>query len=96
MMFLGRRLGIDLWSYSTKDGRSLRKAAEWLMPYVEDPTTWTYGDGKFAKTSPIDFFWMISAATGDTNCTAFFRKQMTPPDQDKWRSSRWMLLLPIE
>ncbi len=96
MLFLARRLDVDLWTYQTADGRSLRQAARWLQPYVEQPANWTFGDGKFRKTSPTELFWMLSAATGDQEIHGFFRKHMTPPQETGWQASRWMLLLPVE
>ena len=96
MVFLARRLDVDLWAYKTKDGRSLRQAALWLRPYVEEPRLWTFGDGKFKKTSPTEFFWMVTAATGDPEVGDFFRRHMTPTQQTEWQKSRWMLLLPLE
>ena len=96
MLTLGRRLGIDLWQFRTTDGRSLRRAAEWLMPYVEDPAKWTFGNRKFSKTSPLDFFWMISAVTGDQEINRFFRSQMTPPNETGWSKNLWMLKWPLE
>lgn len=34
---LGERVGVDLWSFSTPDGRSLRKAIDYLAPYARTP-----------------------------------------------------------
>ena len=31
---LGERCGVDVWGYQTTDGRSLRKALEWLAPFA--------------------------------------------------------------
>jgi hypothetical protein len=34
--------GIDLWSYRTRDGRSLRAALDYLMPFAEGVAKWPY------------------------------------------------------
>lgn len=34
------KLGIDLWNYSTEDGRSIRKALDWTLPYVMGDKEW--------------------------------------------------------
>jgi hypothetical protein len=39
---LGMPLGVDLWNYSSTDGRSMRKAFEFLRPFAEDKEEWTY------------------------------------------------------
>jgi hypothetical protein len=39
---LGERLGVDLWGYRTKDGRSLRQALDWLLPYALGEKEWPY------------------------------------------------------
>ncbi len=40
---LGEWAGVDLWSYTTDDGRSLRKALEFMLPYVQTPPRkWPY------------------------------------------------------
>jgi hypothetical protein len=39
---LGKPLGLDLWNYETEDGRSLKKAAEFLAHYAEGKKTWEW------------------------------------------------------
>jgi hypothetical protein len=39
---LGERLGVELWHYRTEDGRSLRKALDWLLPYALGEKEWPY------------------------------------------------------
>lgn len=37
---LGERVGVDLWNYQTPDGRSLRKALDYLVPFASGERTW--------------------------------------------------------
>lgn len=39
---MGEKIGIDLWQYETTDGKSLRKAIDWLLPYAKKEQKWTY------------------------------------------------------
>lgn len=36
------QLGVDLWDYESSDGRSIRRAYEFLLPYVLGEKTWTW------------------------------------------------------
>jgi hypothetical protein len=38
----GDQVGIDLWHFETKDGRSIRKALDFLAPYVDPGKKWPY------------------------------------------------------
>ena len=38
---LGDRLGVDLWNHRTADGRSLRQALDYLVPYATGEKKWT-------------------------------------------------------
>jgi hypothetical protein len=39
---LGERSGVDLWHYRTQDGRSIRAALDWLIPYADGSKPWPY------------------------------------------------------
>lgn len=40
---LGEWVGVDLWNYQTADGRSIRKAVDFMLPYVKTPPEkWSY------------------------------------------------------
>ncbi len=39
---LGDRIGLDLWHYATRDGRSIRKALDFLLPYLAGEKEWGY------------------------------------------------------
>ncbi len=46
---LGERLGLDLWRFETPDGRSLRKAVDFILPYG------TGQDWPYKQISPREF-----------------------------------------
>ncbi|RQV93845.1 hypothetical protein EH221_08555 [bacterium] len=39
---LGERVGLDIWNFSTEDGRSIRKALDYLIPYAIREEKWRY------------------------------------------------------
>jgi hypothetical protein len=39
---LAQTVGVDLWTYETKDGRSIRRTLEFLYPYAMEDRKWTY------------------------------------------------------
>jgi Alginate lyase len=39
---LGENAGVDLWNYETRDGRSIRKALEFLKPFASGEKKWTH------------------------------------------------------
>ncbi|WP_375446755.1 alginate lyase family protein [uncultured Fibrella sp.] len=39
---LAEKVNIDLWNYETADGKSIRKAYTWMLPYAEGEKPWTF------------------------------------------------------
>jgi hypothetical protein len=42
LAILGDRFGVDLWRYRSPDGRSIRAALDWLIPYADGSKPWPY------------------------------------------------------
>ena len=39
---LAEKAGVDLWSYETKDGKSIQKCINWLLPFIKNEQEWMY------------------------------------------------------
>jgi hypothetical protein len=39
---LGENVGVDLWNFKTEDGRGIRKAIEFLYPFMDNEKDWKY------------------------------------------------------
>jgi hypothetical protein len=53
---LGDRLGVDLWHFETKDGRGIRKALDYLIPFAAGEKEWKHeqiAKAKFADLAPL-------------------------------------------
>ncbi len=67
---LGENVGVDLWDYKSEDGRSIHKALEFLLPYVQGKKEWTYqqlgGMEEAIENLKIDYL-MAAEAIGNKN-----------------------------
>ena len=57
---LGETVGVDLWSYQTKDGRSIRRALEYLYPFAVGEKKWT--DQQLGEWPPQMLFPLMRRA----------------------------------
>ncbi len=65
LTFIGKKLGVDLWSFETEDKRSLRQAFSYLKKYVNQPEKWPYKEisqGGVAHTMNTEMKPMFSKA----------------------------------
>ncbi|HKC66070.1 MAG TPA: alginate lyase family protein [Pyrinomonadaceae bacterium] len=57
---LGERAGVDLWNYQTTDGRSIRRALEYLYPFAVGEQKWPYK--QLGEWQPIMLFPLMRRA----------------------------------
>lgn len=71
---LAENVGVDLWTYRTQDGRSIRRALEFLYPFGVGEQKWTYQQlGGFDGTSLFTLMRRAAVHYDD----AAFRNMMT-------------------
>lgn len=58
---LGEKVHVDLWHYSTKDGRSIAKTLDFLMPYLFNQKKWEYP--QITVITPIPLIIPLKQAT---------------------------------
>lgn len=88
-MAMGRHCGVDLWSWSSTDGRSLRVAAGWLTPYMEG-RRWDHGrNDRFSPAFGAEFFWILASVTGEAAYRDLARRHGGDP------AARHHLLVPL-
>ena len=72
---MGGHVGIDLWRYETPGGGSLRKAIDFLLPYVEEPDKeWPYEHGHKGVRNLAAQLWEAGFVYGEPRYTEAARK----------------------
>ena len=89
---LGRRVGVDLWSYEGGEGRSIRRAFNWLVEHAVDAEEWA-----FTQVSEFDWAQMMallrrgSRRFGDLS----YEERITSLDKVDIASERTNLIYPV-
>ncbi len=63
----GQDYGVDLWNFETKDGRSIKKAILFMIPFAKHPETWKYEQILKMDDSAQSFFRMVGSAAKQFN-----------------------------
>jgi Alginate lyase len=82
---MGRHAGIDLWRYEAPGGGSLRKAIDFLLPYVEQPEKeWPYEHSHKGARNLTEQLWLAGFVYGDGRYMEAARKS---PGAEKSREA---------
>jgi hypothetical protein len=77
---LGENVGVDLWHYKTADGRSIRKALDYLVPFAFSEK-WTYQ--QLGEWPPQQLFPLIRRGAGRYTDADFQKVLAKVPQLDK-------------
>ena len=66
---LGENVGVDLWHYETKDGRSIRRALEYLYPFATGEHKWSHQ--QLGEWQPQTLFPLMRRAAARYNDDKF-------------------------
>ena len=89
---LGERVGVDLWNCQTADGRSIRRALEYLYPFAVGEKKWDYQ--QLGGVEPQALFPLMRRAAGAYRDEKFRAVASKIPAEDPAGRSR--LLRPEE
>ena len=69
LAYFGKNLNVDLWNFSTKDGRSIKAALDFLMPFALNKMEWKYQQlghiEEAIESLKIDFLMAASLSGND-------------------------------
>lgn len=63
----GQVYGVDLWNFETSDGRSIKKAINFMVPFAKHPETWKYEQIARIDDSARSFLQMAGSAASRFN-----------------------------
>jgi len=80
---LGEHVGVDLWNFTTEDGRSIRKAIDFMLPYADvPPKPWTLPQIKDKHESEfMPIFRQATLAYGGDGYEAVIAKYEDSPSK---------------
>ena len=72
---LGERVGVELWSYRTPDGRGIRPAVDFMVPFAAGDRTWPYDQiSPFTASTVHQILRRGAVAWKDTEITERWRR----------------------
>ncbi len=80
---IGRKVGVDLWSYTTPAGGNLRRSVDFVVPAATGAAAWPYPELDFQAFAADDVI-RAAAAEGDRTAEAALPRLAPPPGGDLW------------
>ncbi len=90
---LGESVGVDLWNYQSRDGRSIRRALDYLVPVAFGEQKWTYQ--QLGEWPPQMLFPLMRRAAARYRDPQFLALLERVPDIDPADRSRLLRANPV-
>lgn len=87
---LARHVGVDLWEYETSDGRSIRKAVDFLASYADGSKQWPYE--QITEVEPSSFLPLLRLGAAAYDEPAYEALITRMGDQDGIAADRGQLV----
>jgi hypothetical protein len=62
---LGERVGVDLWHYRLQEGRSIRAALDFVVPYAAPEKKWPHKELHFERSALLPLLLQAAVVYGD-------------------------------
>ena len=78
---LGESVDVDLWTYETPDGRSMRRGLDFVTPYLTGEQSWEHEQIDEMKVSPSDtgLFYMAASRYREPKYVAALKEDERRP-----------------
>jgi type 1 glutamine amidotransferase len=86
---LGENVGVDLWNFQTADGRSIRAALNYLLPFAVEGKSWPHEQlGGFSGRGLFPLIRRAAAKYADVSLQTLARQLPEPEAQSRERLTR--------
>jgi hypothetical protein len=89
----GKKVGVDLYAYQTKDGRSIRRALDYLAPYADAAQKWPHQQINEMENARRDLAYLLRRAA-ITYREPKYEELLTKHLAGEVTQQRWQLLWP--
>jgi hypothetical protein len=86
---LGEHVGVDLWNYQSADGRSIRKALDYLAPFALGEQKWPYQ--QLGEWPPQELFPLLRKAAAKYQNLQYQALLLKIPDADQANRSHLLV-----
>jgi hypothetical protein len=78
---IGEQLTVDLWSYESEDGRSLRRGLDFVLPFLAGEKEWPHEQIDEVDVSPSDMglFYLAAARYEEPKYLRVLDQYRDPP-----------------